>query len=434
MEKFTEVLIVGSGISGLYMAINLRKDIKVTVITKGKLTETNSFLAQGGISTALSDDDIPLFISDTLKAGKYKNDVKAVEVMAKESMNNILFLKELGVPFDSTPAGFKFTKEGAHCVNRIVHVKDTTGKSVQETLIKQVNKLKNVTILEDTTLLDIMTKDNKCVGAQILKDNRQISVHSKVVVLATGGIGGLFSNSTNQRSLTGDSINIALEHKIKLKDLNYIQIHPTALYDENMDSRRFLISEAVRGEGGRLLNPNGERFINELLPRDVVSAAIFKEMEKFKVSHVFLDISFLDADFIKDRFPAIYENCLDKGIDITKEPIPVSPAQHYFMGGIEVNTNSQSSLENLYAVGETSCTGVHGANRLASNSILEALVFSRRAAKTINASIDDIKMMNSKIPSIEGNISKILLENKLHTIDLFKRSVGEINVEFSYSG
>jgi len=434
LEKFTEVLIVGSGISGLYMAINLRKDIKVTVITKGKLTETNSFLAQGGISTALSDDDIPLFISDTLKAGKYKNDVKAVEVMAKESMNNILFLKELGVPFDSTPEGFKFTKEGAHCVNRIVHVKDTTGKSVQETLIKQVNKLKNVTILEDTTLLDIMTKDNKCVGAQILKDNRQISVHSKVVVLATGGIGGLFSNSTNQRSLTGDSINIALEHKIKLKDLNYIQIHPTALYDENMDSRRFLISEAVRGEGGRLLNPNGERFINELLPRDVVSAAIFKEMEKFKVSHVFLDISFLDADFIKDRFPAIYENCLDKGIDITKEPIPVSPAQHYFMGGIEVNTNSQSSLENLYAVGETSCTGVHGANRLASNSILEALVFSRRAAKTINASIDDIKMMNSKIPSIEGNISNILLENKLHTIDLFKRSVGEINVEFSYSG
>ncbi|MDD7794567.1 L-aspartate oxidase [Clostridium sp. 'White wine YQ'] len=433
LEKYTDVLIVGSGISGLYLALNLDEDINITIITKGKLNDTNSYLAQGGISTALSDEDIPLFINDTLKAGKYKNDLNAVEILARESMENILRLKTLGVPFDSTSEGFKFTREGAHSVNRIVHVKDSTGKSVQETLVTSVKKHKNITILEDATLLDIMVKNRCCVGGQVLIDENQISIHSKVVVLATGGIGGLFTNSTNQRALTGDSINIALKHKITLKDLKYIQIHPTALYDNNADSRRFLISEAVRGEGGKLLNPRGQRFINELLPRDVVSKAIFDEMKKFNVPNVFLDISFLDEDFIKNRFPAIYENCLNKGIDITKEPIPVSPAQHYFMGGIDVNTHSESSLKHLYAVGETSCTGVHGANRLASNSILEALVFSRRAAKSINSCICDIPIINMNIPLIDGNINTFIYENKVNTINLFKRSANNINVEFSYS-
>lgn len=435
MKLFTDVLIVGSGISGLYLTLNLRKDLNITIVSKESITDTNSFLAQGGISTALSNEDIPLFIEDTLKAGQYKNNKESVKVLAEESMKNILNLKSLGVPFDlKEDSSFEFTKEGAHSVNRIVHVKDTTGKSVQETLIHKVKALDNVTILEKTTLIDLIEKEETCIGGIFLKDNSQLFIHSKVVILATGGIGGLFVNSTNQRTLTGDSISIALKHNIKLKDLEYIQIHPTALYEKNASRRRFLISESVRGEGGLLLNYKRERFVNELLPRDVVSKAIYEEMRKTNSSHVYLDISFLNSNYLINRFPAIYENCLNKGIDITKVPIPVSPAQHYFMGGIEVDLNSRTSLKNLYAVGETSCTGVHGANRLASNSILEALVFSRRAANSINRSIDSMSLINFNPPKIKGTPMEILSRNRISTIEEFKRKAGNIDVEFAYTG
>lgn len=437
MNLYTNVLIVGSGISGLYLSLNLRKDLNIIIVSKENINYINSYLAQGGILTAISSNDIPLFIEDTLKAGQYKNNLKAVKILAKESMDNILKLSSFGVPFDSFkthPKSFKLTKEGAHSINRIVHVKDITGKSVQETLIKNVKASKYITFLEKNTLIDLLIKNNSCIGGVFFKDSTQLIIHSKVTILATGGIGGLFANSTNQRSLTGDSINIALKHNIKVKDLEYIQIHPTALYEKHTYSRRFLISEAIRGERGKLLNSKVNRFVNELLPRYIVSKAIFNEMQKHNTPNVYLDISFMSRDFLKDRFPAIYENFLNKGIDITKEPIPVSPAQHYFMGGIEVDLNSKTSLDNLYAIGETSCTGVHCANRLASNSILEALILSKRAANSINNFIDKVSLMNIDTPKLNENLETLLFTNKLNTIAEIKRRTKNLNVEFSYSG
>ena len=429
MEKNFDVLIAGSGVSGLYCALNLRTDLKILVITKTKLADTDTYLAQGGISTARNNKDIPLFIEDTLRAGKYKNNKESVKILAEESMNNINEILNLGVKLDKSGEELQFTREGAHSINRIVHSKDTTGKALSNTLIEQVKNSKNITIFEDTFLVDIAADNNKCVGGVIIKDNTQINIKAKVVILATGGIGGIFNNSTNQRHLTGDGIAIAIRNNIKLKDLNYIQFHPTALYDENTDNRRFLISEAIRGEGGILINSKGERFVDELLPRDIVCSAIYEEIKNSNVPYVLLDISFLNSEYIKKRFPSIYEECLSRGIDITKEPIPVSPAQHYFMGGIETDSNSKTSMEHLYAVGEISCTGVHGANRLASNSLLEGLVFSKRAAESINDIINDIQISNVDFPLFSTDVEKHICENKELAISEFKRRSENLNDE-----
>ncbi|MBC8060893.1 MAG: L-aspartate oxidase [Clostridiaceae bacterium] len=429
MEMNVDVLIAGSGVAGLYCALNLNSNLKVLIITKSKLTETNTYLAQGGISTARDEKDIPLFIEDTLKAGQYKNDRNSVQILAEESMNSIDHILTLGVVLDKIGEDLQFTKEGAHSINRIVHNKDTTGKALADALIEHVKTLKNVTIFEDTYLVDIIKDNNTCVGGIAIKENTQFNIKSKVLVLATGGIGGIFNNSTNQRLLTGDGIAIAIRNNIKLKDLNYIQFHPTALFDENIDNRRFLISEAVRGEGGKLINSKGERFIDELLPRDVVSNAINEEIKNSGIPNVWLDITFLDSEYIKKRFPNIYEECLIRGIDITKEPIPVSPAQHYFMGGIETDSTSKTSLENLYAAGEVSCTGVHGANRLASNSLLEGLVFSKRAADSINKNITNIEFHEIAIPKVSTDVEKLITENKELAIEEFKRRSKDLNDE-----
>ncbi|SKA72948.1 L-aspartate oxidase [Clostridium sp. USBA 49] len=429
MDIDVDVLIAGSGVSGLYCALNLRADLKVLVLSKSKITETNTYLAQGGISTAKNEEDIPHFIEDTLKAGQYKNSLEAVTILAKESMRDINKLIEFGMPFDKISEKFSYTKEGAHSINRIVHSKDHTGQVVAETLINETKKRKNITIYENTFLVDILKLDNKCIGGILLKDNEQINVYSKVVILATGGIGGLFNNSTNQRKLTGDGLAIAIKNNIKLKDINYIQFHPTAFYEENNKDRRLLISEAVRGEGGKLLNSKGERFVNELLPRNIVTKAIMKEINESKIPFVRLDITFLGEEFIKFRFPSIYNECLNKGIDITKEPIPVSPAQHYFEGGIQVDVNSMTSMNNLYAVGETSCTGVHGANRLASNSLLEGLVFSRRAAENINKNIDNISNINIKVPKLQYELDEIQCNNRKIVVNELMRRSNELNAE-----
>ena len=320
-----------------------------------------------------------------------------------------------------------YTKEGAHCVNRIVHTNDHTGEDVEKTLVKNVLTRKNITVYEDTFFVDIIEDDNKCIGAILLKDNKQINVFAKYVILACGGIGGLYKNSTSQRILKGDGLATAIRHNVELKDINYIQIHPTAFYDETEDERRFLISESVRGEGGILRNVNGERFVNELLPRDVVSAAVFEQMKKTNTPYVLLDISFLDPDYIKNRFSLIYQNCLAKGTDITKEPVKVSPAQHYFMGGIKVDTNSQTSLDRLFAVGETSCTGIHGANRLASNSLLEGLVFSKRAANIINNSINNTELITKPVNTVDKTIEQIAEENKKLVVEAIKEKGGIID-------
>ncbi|SFD13745.1 L-aspartate oxidase [Clostridium uliginosum] len=413
MNKFVDVLIVGSGVSGLYCALNLRKDLNILVVSKSKVSCTNTYLAQGGISVARDKNDVDLFTEDTLRAGQYKNDLEAVKVLVSESMYNIKRLMSIGVEFDRDDQGeLDFTKEGAHSINRIVHTKDNTGESTAKALISKAKQSENITIYEDTYLIDIIEDKEMCIGAILIKENEQINIYAKSVVFASGGIGGLFNNSTNQRILKGDGIGIAVKHNIDLKDINYIQIHPTAFYEEEKNERRFLISESLRGEGGKLTNINGERFINELLPRDVVSEAVYKEIKETEVSYVNLDIRFLGKDYIINRFSSIYNECLKRGTDITKEYIKVSPAQHFFMGGIKVDLNSKTSMENLYAVGETSCTGIHGANRLASNSLLEGLVFSRRAANMINDSIDKINNPVVAVNNLNKSLKELTDENK----------------------
>lgn len=427
-NKYVDVLIVGSGVAGLYSALNLRDDLDVMVVSKDKIDCTNTSLAQGGISVARDVNDVPYFIEDTLKAGQYKNDVQAVKVLTKESIENVDSLVALGLDVDKDDEGnWDYTKEGAHCVNRIIHTQDNTGENVEKTLVENVLNRKNIKVYEDTFLVDIIEKNNKCIGAILFKDNKQINVFAKSVILACGGIGGLYKNSTSQRILKGDGLAVALRHDVELKDINYIQIHPTAFYDESDDERRFLISESVRGEGGKLYNINGERFVDELQPRDVVSQAIFKEMEKTNSPYVLLDISFLDENYLKNRFSTIYNKCLKKGTDITKEPIKVSPAQHYFMGGIKVNLDSETSMENLYAVGETACTGIHGANRLASNSLLEGLVFSKRAANLINHKTDTFNLTKIDIDRIYKSQKEIEENNRILVVNAIKEKGGVID-------
>ncbi len=413
MNKFVDVLIVGSGVSGLYCALNLNNNLNVLVVCKDKIDCSNTYLAQGGISVARDEEDIPLYIEDTLKAGQYKNDLEAVKILAAESKVNINKLIEMGLYFDRDEDGsLNYTKEGAHSLNRIVHTKDNTGESTAKILIEKVKQKDNINIYEDTYFIDIIEKEGICIGAVLIRENEQINIYAKAVVLATGGIGGLYNNSTNQRILTGDGIVTAVKHDIELKDINYIQIHPTAFYEEEKNQRRFLISESLRGEGGILTNVYGKRFINELLPRDVVSQAVYEQIKETETPYVNLDIRFLGEDYIKNRFTTIYKECLKRGTDITRNYIKVSPAQHFFMGGIKVDLDSKTSMENLFAVGEASCTGVHGANRLASNSLLEGLVFSRRAAKFINNIVDKMENKVLTVDNLNKSAEEISRENK----------------------
>lgn len=392
MNIFVDVLVIGTGAAGINLALNLNKDLKVLLLSKSKLMECNSYLAQGGIAVARGKYDEEAFINDTLKAGRFKNDYDAVETLVKESRENIDALIKLGMKFDTEENGLHYTREGGHSLSRIVHSKDETGRKVMESLIVKMKEGKNITVFEECCFTDLICSNNRCYGGRVFKEEQQINIYSKQTVIATGGIGGIFKNSTNQRCLTGDGIAVALKNSVKVKNLNYIQIHPTALYEEKTSDRRLLISESLRGEGAKLININGERFIDELLPRDIVSKSIIEEQMKTKTPYVFLDISFMADEYIKQRFSSIYIKCLEKGIDICKDLIPVTPVQHYLMGGIEVDLNSRTSMDNLFACGEVSCTGVHGANRLASNSLLEALVFSKRAANEINQDIYDVEI------------------------------------------
>ncbi|MBE5939130.1 MAG: L-aspartate oxidase [Lachnospiraceae bacterium] len=379
----TDILIVGCGVSGLYCALNLPKDKKIVIISKSVAEKSDSFLAQGGICVLKEENDYDSFFEDTLKAGHYENNKQSVDIMIRSSRDVINELVKYGADFETDNGEFIYTREGAHSTPRILFHKDETGKEITSNLLAAVRKLENVTLIEQFTMVDIIEEDNQCKGIKGHdKDGNYTYISADYTVLATGGIGGLYKHSTNYRHLTGDSLAIALKHNIKLKDIDYIQIHPTTFYDEK-DGREFLISESVRGEGAILLNSKGERFVNELLPRDVVTKAIYEEMEKEGSKHVWLSLAPIPEAEIREHFPNIYKHCLEEGYDITKEPIPIVPAQHYFMGGIDVNMNSKTSMDRLYAVGETACNGVHGKNRLASNSLLESLVFAKRAAKDI---------------------------------------------------
>ena len=432
MKRVADVLIVGSGVAGLYASLNLRDDLEIIMVSKKSVNLCNSSLAQGGIAVARGKEDFQSFIEDTLKAGKYENNIDSVKVLVEESMDNINKLIELGANFEKDENGVLFTKEGAHEINRIVYHKDITGKHVEDILLENVKRRKNIKIIEDCEMVDIYHRGNRCIGALFNKDGQDLSIYAKVVILATGGIGGLFKKSTNERIITGDSIGVAIRNNIEIKDLSYIQIHPTAFFSKKSEEKRFLISESVRGEGGKLINCNGERFVDELLPRDIVAKKIYEEMKKTNSNNVFLDVSFMEKSFLQNRFPNIYNKCLEEGIDISKEPIPVAPAQHYFMGGIKVDLNGKTSMENLYAFGETSCTGVHGANRLASNSLLEALVFSRRGALEINSYIDDLELIIEEREC--EDLDKYRLLNRKILIDEICRLRGDIKDELVTCG
>ena len=379
----TDVLIVGCGVAGLYCALNLPQNKKVTIVTKNEAQKSDSFLAQGGICVLRDEKDFNDFFEDTMRAGHYENNPESVNIMIQSSQDVIGDLVSYGVRFEKDGERFTYTREGAHSRPRILFHEDETGKEITSHLLETAKNRKNITLIENFVMVDLICDGNTCNG--IIghdEENNYRSIVADYTVLATGGIGGLFKHSTNYRHLTGDALALALKYKIKLQHIDYIQIHPTTLYTEK-DGREFLISESVRGEGAILLNAKGERFVNELLPRDVVAGAIFDEMKKENSEHVWLSLAPIPEEEIKTHFPNIYQHCLEEGYDITKEPIPVVPSQHYFMGGIDVDCYSKTSMERLYAVGETACNGVHGKNRLASNSLLESLVFAKRAAKHI---------------------------------------------------
>ncbi|MDO5293629.1 MAG: L-aspartate oxidase [bacterium] len=380
MKNEADVIIVGCGVAGLFCALNLPKDKQILMITKDALDHSDSFLAQGGICVLRDEEDYDGYFEDTMKAGHYENDPDSVDVMIRSSREIINDLIGYGVDFERENGELLYTREGAHRVNRILFHKDITGKEITRKLLAAVQKLDNVTIKDYCTMVDIIEEKNTCYGVVVRNQDDTIeTLTAPYTVFACGGIGGLFDNSTNFPHLTGDALAISLNHDIELENPDYIQIHPTTLYSKR-PGRRFLVSESVRGEGAILLNKDKERFVNELLPRDIVTREIHKQMKKDNMPYVWLSMAPIDHDEIINHFPNIYARCLEEGYDPTKECIPVVPSQHYFMGGIHVDLNSKTTMDNLYAIGETSCNGVHGANRLASNSLLESLVFAKRAA------------------------------------------------------
>lgn len=392
--KKIDVLIVGTGISGIYAALNLDSSLNILMLSKKELSLCNSALAQGGVAAVMDNknDDFELHIKDTLIAGQYANNLDNVRILVKQGPRDVEGLVEkYGVDFDKNEDGsLALTLEGGHSRRRIAHHKDTTGYEIETALIEQVQKLKNVSVINNSVLCRLEKKDGMFFADVFTQDKSHKYYCAPYVIMATGGIGRVYNFTTNSEIATGDGISLAAGLGAKIAHLSYVQFHPTAFADhENHEC--FLISEAVRGEGAYLLNCDKERFMpryeperKELAPRDVVSNCIMEEQKKTGSDRFWLDISHKDADFVKNRFPMIYNKVLEKGYDMTKEPIPIYPCQHYLMGGIDVNGTGATCVDGLYAAGECSHTGVHGKNRLASNSLLEALVFSRLIAEDIN--------------------------------------------------
>lgn len=383
----TDIVIVGTGCSGLYLALNLPADKRILMITKSDVESSDSFLAQGGICVLKDESDYDSYFEDTLRAGHYENDRESVDIMIRSSWETIQDLIGYGVDFHREPNGeLSYTREGAHSHHRILFHEDITGKEITSKLLAQVRNRENVTIVENCTMLDILCENGSCLGIVVkMPDGSLETVTAGETVLACGGIGGIYRHSTNFRHLTGDAVAIAMKHGVEVEHVDYVQIHPTTLYSERPEDRSFLISESVRGEGAKLYNAKMERFVNELLPRDLLTIEIHKQMEKDGTPYVWEDLRTIPEKELQEHFPNIIAHCRKMGYDVTKECIPVVPAQHYFMGGVKVDHTSHTTMNQLYAVGETACNGVHGRNRLASNSLLESLVFAKRAAKRIAA-------------------------------------------------
>lgn len=421
----TDILIVGTGASGLFAALHCPSDKNILMITKDAVENSDSFLAQGGICVLRDENDYDSFMEDTLKAGHYENRRESVDIMIRSSREVINELIGYGVDFARQENGeLNYTREGCHSKARILFHEDITGKEITRNLLKAVQKLPNVHILEYVTMLDLIEQDNTCFGILAKdKNDEYLTIEADNTILASGGIGGLYEHSTNYPHLTGDAIAIALRHNIKLENPDYVQIHPTSLYT-NKPGRSFLISESVRGEGAKLYGKDGKRFANEVLPRDLMTAEIKKQMAKDNMPYVWLDMTVLGKDVILNHFPHIYEKCLEEGFDVTKQWIPIVPAQHYYMGGIHVDKYSKTTMNNLYAVGETSCNGVHGANRLASNSLLEGLVFAKRAVNKIH---DDENAQHKKydidFAQLANNVQQNIDREKIILAQEYKKSI-----------
>lgn len=400
-HKFFDVVIVGSGASGLSVALNLPTTCKVAVLAKSELNDTSTSKAQGGIATVMDNNDsLENHVKDTLIAGAGLCDEKAVRFVVNHAQEAINWLLNQGVNFskitdEEGKTIFHLTKEGGHSHRRILHAKDATGNEIEEKLIHQVLQRKNITTFINYTGIDLVVKNARCCGLYVLNNlTQEVEVFSaKFMVLATGGASKVYLYTSNPDGASGDGIAMAYRRGCKISHMEFNQFHPTCLY--HPQAKSFLISEAVRGEGGLLKLPNGERFMPkfdaraELAPRDIVARAIDYEMKRLGLDHVYLDISHKPAEFIQQHFPMIYQKCLEFGFDITKEPIPVVPASHYTCGGVVVDQKGRTTLDGLYAVGEVSCTGLHGANRMASNSLLECLVYGIATAKDIALQLND---------------------------------------------
>lgn len=397
VQKF-DVLIIGSGLAGQSAALRLASHCRVALVSKRSLEDSASGWAQGGIAAVLdSSDSIEAHIQDTLVAGAWLNDEKATRFVVENGRHAIEWLIEQGVPFTKDDAGYHLTREGGHSARRVIHVADATGSAVQDTLTRKVRANPNITVLEDHIAIDLITGDKlgtgekRCFGAYILntQDGEVVTIGAANTMLATGGAGKVYLYTTNPDTSTGDGIAMAYRAGCRVSNMEFIQFHPTCLY--HPQAKSFLISEAVRGEGGLLRLPDGTRFMPEhddraeLAPRDIVARAIDFEMKKRGLDCVFLDISHKGEDFIRTHFPNIYARCMELGIDITQAPIPVVPAAHYTCGGVISDLNGRTDVAGLYVAGEASCTGLHGANRLASNSLLECLVFAEAVVKDILA-------------------------------------------------
>lgn len=428
ISKYSKV-IIGSGISGLYVALKLAQktdaENKILLITKSKLTESNSYYAQGGMVAVLDNnknDSIELHISDTLKAGAGLSERKTVEFISKNSDKVVKDLLTFGVEFDQDENGnFKLTKEAAHSVNRILHAAgDATGREIEIALSKAVKENSKITILENSMAIELLIKDNTCAGTIILNANDEYEViYSDTTIVATGGLGQLYKYSTNPIGATGDGLALCYDAGAIMQDMEFVQFHPTALAYDGAENR-FLISEAVRGEGAKLCDKFGNEFMHlyhekkELAPRDIVARSISQQMHKTNQPNVFLNATVIGKEKLLQRFPTIAKKCSEYNIDITKDYIPVAPAAHYFMGGVKTDLNSQTSIKNLYAIGEVASTGLHGANRLASNSLLECIVCAWQVGtncepsiKTNNDYSDIISKYSSNTNSQRVNLSNL---------------------------
>lgn len=419
-----DAIIIGSGLAGLNAALGLSKRGKVLLITKEKLKDSNTWYAQGGIAAAIGPtDSIQKHIDDTLIAGHYKNDMKAVEFIIKRAPEAIQQLRKLGIKFTTiNEQKFSLHREGGHREARVIHHKDQTGKAIEEGLIKKIKSKKNITIIENAFAKDLIIENGECVGVSVIQKSRTKNWFGKITVLATGGFGQLYKKTTNPTGATGDGIAIAARAKAQLKDLHYVQFHPTAL--DIAKSPLPLLTEALRGAGAYLVNQKGERFmvkkhkLAELAPRDIVSSIIVNEQKKGQVS---LDLRHIKKSALKKNFPAIYKIIIANNFNPDTEVIPITPAAHYSCGGVATNLKGETSIKRLYACGEVAYTGLHGANRLASNSLLEALIMSNQV---INAPMENIKIKKRDVEK-PMNKKSILLKSDLQTIESLKNIMWE---------